>query len=321
MTKIRTRALGAALAAGALLALPAAASAAPVDAAAKVAAHTDRADAARDRATELFTAGRERAAVNAVNRSRIALRHALKVSVKLVRKADTDEERGVAATAVIAVGAQMDANVPALVGLLETADWARADLLLAKSALADAKGRERAVAILKELVEEGLSDEAEAAVAAAIAALATDRAAEIATATEVLSDPDVSAAAGRRIRQAIVVSLRGQERAEAILKYLMTQLPDAAQDGLQRALDAVGAERERSAEGLDEASERMPEGVRKFVDGLVRRHLGPPPADAPTTTEGETEETATAPVAPEGTEAAGDDSAKGPWGPGGRRGR
>jgi len=321
MTKIRTRALGAAIAAGALVALPAAASAAPVDAAAKVAVHTDRADAALDRASELFAAGRERPAVGALNRSRIALRHALKVSVRIVRKADTDEERGVAATAVIDVATQMDENIPTLVGLIETADAPRADLRLAKAALADARAREKAIAILQELVEDGLSAESEAAVAQAIAALSTDRTAEIAKATEVLSDPEVSAAAGRNIRLAIDVSLRGQERAEAILKHLMTQLPDAAQDGLQRALDAVCAERERSAEGLDAASERMPEGVRKFVDGLVRRHLGPPPADAPTTTAGETEEPATVPVAPEGTEAAGDDSAEAPWGPGGRRGR
>jgi hypothetical protein len=321
MTKIRTRALGAALAAGALVALPAAASASPIDAAAKVAVHTDRADAALDRAAKLFAAGRERPAVNALNRSRIALRHALKVSVKVVRKADTDEERGAAATAVIDVATQMDENIPTLVGLIEKAETPRADVRLAKAALADARAREKAIAILQELIEEGLSDESEAAVTQAIAALSTDRTAEIAAATEVLADPAVSKAAGRHVRLAIDVSLRGQERAEAILTELMKQLPDAAREGLQRALDAVRAEREESAEGLDAASERMPEGVRAFVDGMVRRHLGPPPVGDPTATEGETEEPATAPVAPEGTEATGDDTASGPWGPGGRRER
>ena len=164
---------------------------------------------------------------------------------------------------------------------------------LAKAALADARARERAVAILQDLIEEGLSDEIEAAVTQAIAALSADRAAEIAKATEVLSDPEVSKAAGRHVRLAIGVSLRGQERAEAILKELMNQLPEAARAGLQRALDAVSAERQQSAEGLHAAAERMPAGVRRFVDGLVRRHLG----------------------------SAGADSAEAPWGPGGRRGR
>ena len=322
MTKIRSRALGAAIAAGALVAVPAVASAHhPADPVAKVAFHTDRADAALDRAAELFAADRERGALGALSRSRHALHHAVKVTVRIVHRADTDEERGVAATAVIDVATQMDENIPALVGLIEVADKPRADLRLAKAALADAKGREKAIEVLKELVEEGLPAEAQTAVAEAIAALSTDRSAEIAKATETLADPEVSAAVGKRVRLAIDVSLRGQERAEAILKELIEQLPDAARDGLQRALDAVCAERERSAEGLDEASERMPEGVRKFVDGLVRRHLGPPSVDEPTTTEGETEEPATTPVAPEGTEAAGDDSAQAPWGPGGRRGR
>ena len=284
MTKIRSRALGAAIAAGALVALPAAASAAPVDAAAKVAVHTDRADAALDRASELFAAGRERPAVNALNRSRIALRQALKVSVKVVRKADTDEERGVAATAVIDVAKQMDENIPTLVGLIEKADTPRADVRLAKAALADARAREKAIAILQELIEDGLSDEAEAAVAAAIAALSTDRAAEIAKANEVLADPEVSKAAGRHVRLTIDVSLRGQERAEAIQQQLITHLPEAARQGLQRAQDAIDAEREKPAAG-------------------------------------ETEDPATTPVAPEGTEAAGDDSAEPPWGAGGRRGR
>jgi hypothetical protein len=321
MTKIRTRTLGAALAAGALVALPAAASAHPVDAAAKVTAQTERADAALDRAADLFAAGRERPAVGALHRSQAALRHAVKTTARVVRKADTAEERGLAASAVITVATEMDEEIPTLVGLLDTARSARADLRLARAALADARGREKAIEILNDLVEAGLPAESQAAAAAAITALSTDRTAEIAKATAALQDPDTSAATGRTIRLTITVTLNGQGRAADILRQLIEQLPDAARDGLQRALDAVRAEREQSAEGLDEASERMPDGMRKFIDRLAHRHMAPPADDDATAPAGETAEPATTPVAPDGTEAAGDDSDSGHEGPGGRRGR
>ncbi|MDX6556840.1 MAG: hypothetical protein QOD86_3035 [Miltoncostaeaceae bacterium] len=295
MTKIRNRALGAALAAGALVALPAAASAHPghgsgnaADAVAKVTAHTERADAALDRAADLFADGRERPAAGAVHRSQAALRHAVKTTARIVRKADTDEERGVAATAVITVATEMDEEIPTLVGLLDTAQSARADLRLAKAALADARGREKAIEILNDLMEAGLPAESQAAVTAAITALSTDRSAEIAKATAALEDPDTSEATGKTIRLTIDVTLDGQERAADILRQLIAQLPDAAKGGLQRALDAVSAEREDSAEGLDEASDRMPDGVRKFIDRLAHHHMAPPADDDATAPEGAT---------------------------------
>jgi hypothetical protein len=250
MTKIRTRALGAALAAGALVALPAAASAHPghgpghaADPVAKVTAQTERADAALDRAADLFAAGRERPAAGAVHRSQAALRHAMRTTARVVRKADTDEERGLAASAVITVATEMDEQIPTLVGLLDTATSARADLRLARAALADARGREKAIEVLNDLVKEGLPAESQAPVAAAITALSTDRSAEIAKATAALEDPDTSEAAGKTIRLTIDVTLHGRERAADILRQLIEQLPETARPGLRRALHAVQAER------------------------------------------------------------------------------
>jgi hypothetical protein len=256
MPKFRTRALGAAIAAGALVALPASASASPFSVADKVTKHTDRVDAALDRATDLFAADRERPAVAAVFRSRAELRHATAIAARAVRRADTPEERADAADAVIEVGTQLDEDVPLLVGLIDQADDPRADALLARLALSDARARERAIAILERLVDEGLPADAEAAVADAIAALSTDRSSEIAAATEALSGADEPVASQIRVKLRLVieVSFRGQARAAGILNDLIGQLSAAAQQQVQAALDALNADHAQAADERDRAS-------------------------------------------------------------------
>lgn len=286
MTKFRTRALGAAIAAGALVALPAAAAASPISAATSVAASTERADSALAKAGSLFEAGKDRQALKSLNRSRAELGKATAAAAKLVRTAGAPSERAAAATAVRLVATQRDENVAELAKMLAQTDSAGAERSIAKAALADVKGREKAIGVLQGLLVKGMPDKAALAINRAIANLSADREDEVAEATEAVSEGEVSRQAVRTMTRVIDESLRGQARAATTITALLETAPAAAKPGLQRALAAISGQQRSAATGLKQASAHMPAAVRSFVDGIIRRALGGSPVGGETTTGG-----------------------------------
>ena len=153
MVKITSRALGAAVVAGSLVALPAAASASPISAAATVALHTDRADDALARAAVQFEAGKERAALKSLNGSRAHMGKAAAAANAMVRKSRTPAQRFAAAKAVRQVAGERHDNVVELAKMLADAKTAAAETAIAKAALADVTGREKAIVVLQALLE------------------------------------------------------------------------------------------------------------------------------------------------------------------------
>jgi len=262
------RLLGAALAAGVLAGVPAVAGASPSTAAATVALHTDRADAALARAAALFRGGDDAQALRAVAGARVNMGRAVSAAARLLREAETPAERVAAARALRALATQQDDNVPALLAMLPSAG-PRADVRLARVALADVNGRERAIAKLNGLLAGGLPAAARTGVTRAIAALSTERAPEVTRAAAALADDDTPAAAAQRLSQLVDRSLRGQARAAATITVLIGRLPEAARPGLERALRAIAGEQAASAARLAGLSDRMPERVRAFVARIV----------------------------------------------------
>ena len=160
------------IAAGAL-ALPAGANAADIQTAVSaVQAHTDRADAALDRAVSLFGKNSDRAARKAFATSRKEMGLANAAAAKARRQADTPADNTQAALAQAILGAELGENIEKLAAALLPADGTDENKIAA-AARADTQGREKAIAILTALMGQ-VPEQARLGIARAIAALSQD---------------------------------------------------------------------------------------------------------------------------------------------------
>lgn len=289
MVRYRSRTIGAALAVGAIVALPGIASAHPGLAVSTVQAHTDKADAALARASALFAVGKDAKATVAFTQSRAQTAAGVSEAAKLVHSAGTPAKRAAAAKALRVVATDQDAQIPAIVGLLGPAD-AAAENPIAAAALANTKGRDKAVGILQALLAKGVLSGAKTGIGRAIVALATDRTAEVNVEANVAASADVSPKTAATLATTIDVNLRGQARAAAILTTLKGRLPAAAAAGIDRALAALAAEQGSASATLKAAAPGMPEPVQSIVDqaadnaaaraAQIRAQLPTPPVPA-----------------------------------------
>lgn len=186
------------------------------------------------------------------------------------RGAGSRSERGQAALAIKRVAAQQDENIEELIGLLDNADG-RVENEIALAALADTRGRDKAVAVLSRLSERGVSKKSGKGIARALQALSRDRDEEIEAETEALTSDDVSDQSKSTVGEAVEQNVEGQATAGTKLAELIAsdRTPEAAKAGLQRAYDAVTGEQKNSAQALERACERMPEAICTFVRGVV----------------------------------------------------
>ena len=166
------------IATGALAAVaavaPAATASAHIDVAVKsVKAHTDRADSALDRAVALFERNADRRGSRELARSRRELGGATAEAAKLRRNARSSKQRANAARATALVAAQQDENVEQLVGVLDEVEG-RVENTIARTALFDTRGRDKAIAIITALLERGAPDKAASGLAKALAAPRAD---------------------------------------------------------------------------------------------------------------------------------------------------
>jgi len=259
-----------ALAAVAALA-PATSASAHLDVAVKsVKVHTDRADRGLDRAVAAYDRNADRRGSRELARSRRELGKATAEAAKLRRKARTQKQRGDAARAQALVAAQRDENVEQLVGVLDEVSG-RVENTVAKAALSDTRGRDKAIAIITALIERGVSDNAAKGLARALAALSTDRTDEVVEELKALVSDDVGRSGKRTLVRAVGANLEGQANAAAKLAELIADpdMPAESKPGLQRALDALSAEHGSAAFILARLSDRMPAFVRSFVERII----------------------------------------------------
>lgn len=261
------RLLAAALAAGAIAALPTAASAAPVSVG-DVAMHTTQADAALDRAAALLDRDRQGPALAALNRSRVALGQAQRLTDGMVGRARTDAARTRAAKAVQRVGQLRDRNLTQLVAMLQDSD-PRADRAITRALLADTVARDTAIGVLQGLIDAGVAPRAEGGLARAIAALSGGRAQEVGDQAQALTELTLPRPAEVALARALSRNLAGQAQASAILAALLPQLPPSAQAEVQEALDLLNAQLEQAVQQVEAVTADLPPGVRDMVNGIV----------------------------------------------------
>lgn len=292
MGKKSSRTLAAAIAAGALIAIPATASASPErPSAADVRSYTVKSDNALDRAVVLFSRGKERHALKSFRLSRAYLGKAKALAAGLAEDAESTAARTRAASAWRFLALERDQNIARLVKLLERVD-AQADGIVARALLADTKHREAAIAMIQGLIDAGVSPAGEAVMNRLITALASGRAAEIGAQVGALAETELPPAAQQAVAKAIQSNLGAQARVAVVLDTLIPQLPEDQRAHLQKALDVARAQLAAAADMMDGVAAMVPPFVRPLIQGIladVQRMmeaitapwLGPPSAPAP----------------------------------------
>jgi len=260
------------LAGTAALALPTSAGADVQTAVSEVRAHTSHADRALDRAVELFERNAVREGRRAFAESRKEMGLAKAEAAKAKRRAEGQSERGEAASANRLLAEQQGENVDQLVGALDEVGG-RAENAIAKAAVADTRGRDKALGVVGALVAEGTPAKAEKGLARAIEALSQSRDEEVAAEAKALAGDEISGRTAEVIADAVAANVEGQARAAKRIAELITssEMPEQSKQGLQRAYDAITREQERSADVLNRFSDRMPERVRALVERVVRQ--------------------------------------------------
>jgi hypothetical protein len=263
-----SRTLAAAIAAGALIAIPATASASEGPSATDVKSYTAKADVSLDRAIAMFTRGNERPGIKAFKLSRGYLGKAKSIAAALAQGADTDAERAAAARAWQFIALERDENLADLVKLLEKVN-AKTDKIVATALLADTKHRDAAIGIIQELIDAGVTDKVEAGLNRIIAALTSGRAAEIGAQVNILAEVKLPADAQKSVALAIQANLGAQARVAAVLDSLIPQLPEESRDQLEKALDLVNEQLAAAAEMMDDVADLLPPFIRPMVQGIL----------------------------------------------------
>ena len=257
-----------------------------------VSAHTDRADAALERALRMYSKSNDRAARVAYAKSRREIGHAKRDAAKMRRDARTPHAHLRAAKAQALVAEQQAENVEDLAKALRPASG-RDESKIAAAARGDAKGREKAVAILTELLAK-VPSQAVPGLTIAIGKISQGSEDEVGALSTALRSSHVSNANKRRAVSVLSTSVEGQLSAAETLAALIADpnMPTQAKQGLQTALDAVSGERGSVAGILSRFSSRMPSFVRSFVEriitqartnprGMRENHPTGPPAGTP----------------------------------------
>jgi len=256
--------------AAAALALPASAAAHSDPSLGSVRAHAERADTHLDRALSQLERNRDRAAERSYGRARLELRRGEADAKRLRRAADTGAERSRAARAYWAVGDQADENIEVLVEMLDEARG-KFEEKLAGVIGRDLAARDRAIAVISALIQNGVNEKAMGGLTAALESLTSERGGEIVAMAQALTGGQVGARAEDEVEGAIEDAVEDQGVAAQRLQELLAgeQVPEQGKRGLAIALAAVNSERVDVAAKLDGLGDRMPEGVRAKVGAVL----------------------------------------------------
>ncbi|UTI64370.1 hypothetical protein NBH00_23910 [Paraconexibacter antarcticus] len=258
------------VAAAAALAVPAAASAADVQTGVDAAtSHTAKADSALTHALTLFKGGDVTRGTAAFTASRKEMGLARSAAAQARHAARTAADRALAADAQADVAGQQDTNIVKLATLLPRTHGTVQNQV-AQAALADTKGRDKALAVLAAVALTAPA-QAQSGLAHAVQALSTDRSSEITADAKALVSDAVTPSNKQTLAAAVKPDVSGQTTAADKLKELLgaASTPDAAKPGLAKAYDAVTTEHGTLADILSRFSDRMPASVRSFVTSIV----------------------------------------------------
>lgn len=217
--------------------------------------HVSASDKALDTAAMHARKGQDAMAGRQFGIGRAQLAQAKADAAKLVRSADSPQERAAAARAQELVADEQNEwidELPALLPLVE----GRFEMRLSAALFADVSGREAALETLVSLLEQGVPAEAQVKVAKAISELATQRDAEVDAVLETLAGGKVEQASKTRLVACLSKIVQGQAKAaKRFAAVAETVTPEAAavfEQAYRKILSEHGVEYKAIAAGADE---------------------------------------------------------------------
>ncbi len=231
--------------------------------------HTDRADAALNRAVSRFERNKDSSARRAYAQSRREMGRARAASAQARRQVETPGEHLQAVRAQELLAEQLDQNVETLVNVLPEAAK-RDEHRIASAARSDANGREKVTAVLLALLAE-VPEQARPGIATVIASLSQGRHDEARAEARALVSSQVAKANKRRVISALKTSVAGQVKVSQALAALIVspRMSAEAKQRLQIAYDAVTVEHASVADVLKRFLKRMPVRARTLVRKIV----------------------------------------------------
>lgn len=233
--------------------------------------HTRAAEAAKSRAVAEFEEHAVAEGRRDFEKNRGQTGLAVAETAKLIKEADSREERRAAAEAVVAVAKQAGRN--------ETA-WGRSardlnrssDLQVdvVKGARKDAGRMSTAVEQLEELSTR-VPSHAKAGIATAISNVTLDRAAAVKQLRRDATSSAVGSTAKEVATGGIEADVGGQALAIDLLQALRPHLPEESQEGTATALEAIADSLDRQAGGLERAGDNVPADLGEALSRAAER--------------------------------------------------
>jgi hypothetical protein len=235
---------------------------------ATVPSHTRAADRALERALADWDAHALGAARSdfAINRAQMG--KAVAQKAKLSKDATTAAERRAAANAVVAVARQAVTNETALAKVAR--DLRRGSHIQLRVLRAAAKdtARSKAIGVLTDLLA-SLPNAAQTHIANALGKLTLAHKAAVRQLGKDVTSARVGKAAKAIAAADLEADVHGQAHAVNLLQQLMALLPDAAQTGLQTALDAIGKSLNGQANALAAVQAHAPASLKDDIAAAI----------------------------------------------------
>lgn len=255
---------------GLALALPAASWAHAQPSVAAVQTHVRASDKAFDAAVAQARKSKDVKAQRFFQAGRAQLAQAQADTAKLVRGADSGQERAVAAQAVELMADEREewiAGLPELLAEVEGGFEAKA----AAALLADAKGRDAALETLVTMLEQGVPEQAQPRVARAAAELAGEREDEIAAILELLNGDEVGKPAKARLLACLEAIVDGQAEAAEQLAGAADEVSAQTAAILAQAYEQIADEQQTVAKAITAAGNKPGGGYRSAFEQLAQQ--------------------------------------------------
>jgi hypothetical protein len=268
------RAIGAALAVGASLALPAAALAVGGNAGVSVKAHVNGSQTALKLAIKLSASGQLDKSFTAFLRSRTELGKARAGVIGLLKGALTPLARADAAKALALLGQLEDTNISKLTSLLDdvTGPFQKA---VAKANLTDTAARDRAIGILEALLP-GLPSIVQGPISNVISGLMAGNGVQVQSQASLLANVGLTPDIKKLVTQAIGTGLQGQAQSMVGIQSILGVIPGPVQQQLQSALDLAKGQTKIAFDMVGGVMKNapVPPAVSSLVTGILNQVQG-----------------------------------------------
>jgi hypothetical protein len=205
--------------------------------------------------------------------NRAEMGKAVAQKAKLIQNATTPAERLAAAKAVVTVARQATVDEKALgKAARDLRRGSKLQLAVLRAAATDT-ARAKALSILNELLA-SLPDGAQTHVANAIAQLTLSHAGAVRQLGKDVTSSTIGKTAKGIAAADLDADVHGQAHAVNLMQALMPLLPDAAQQGLQTALDAIGKSLNRQANALAAVEAHAPAALKDKIAAAITAARG-----------------------------------------------